>query len=268
MKIVAQKIIYSQLLESPCFDEDNRSLYFIDISNSLIFRWNLETNELISVETSGNVGALVLDKNNSAIISAENIGVVSYSKDLTQPKLLVGFDLHKKDRRFNDGIIDPNGRYIFGSKGLSQEHPLECALYSFDGDRVSDLLKGLTISNGMSFSPDGRILYHVDTPTGMISWYRYNLEEGKIEYKINSFAFDTEGLPDGITIDKNGKFWIAFWGGAKVSLWDLDKGREIKKINLSLKCVTSCCLSKDEKVLFVTTGNTENNFSIVYQIEI
>ncbi|GAA4444778.1 hypothetical protein GCM10023148_51750 [Actinokineospora soli] len=129
--------------------------------------------------------------------------------------------------RFNDGKCDPAGRFLAGT--IAPEG--EAALHRLDPDlTTTELLSGLTVSNGLAWSPDGATLYHADTPTHRIDAYAYDVASGSLGPRRSLVEIpDHQGAPDGMTVDADGCVWVALWGGGAVHRYTPD-GRLDRRI--------------------------------------
>jgi sugar lactone lactonase YvrE len=156
--------------------------------------------------------------------------------------------------RFNDGKCDPAGRFWAGT--MAYDHSTGAgALYRLDSDgRATLLLDGVTISNGLAWSLDGRTMYYVDTPTQRIDAFSFTPATGEISDRRSVIRIPPEvGAPDGLTIDAEGGLWVALWGGAAVHRY-LD-GRLDRVINLPVSQPTSCTFGgEDLDELYVTSA--------------
>ena len=95
------------------------------------------------------------------------------------------------------------------------------SLYSFDGRSVTKLLSGITVSNGLTWSPDHKTFYYIDTPTREVRAFDYDIELGAIaNSRVAIYVNESLGWPDGMTSDTQGNLWIAMWGGAQITKWD------------------------------------------------
>ena len=151
-------------------------------------------------------------------------------------------EAHLPDNRFNDAKCDPQGRLWAGTMSC-----LETAgvghLYCMDLEgKVSAQLDGITISNGLAWSQDQRTMYYIDTPTRRIDALDFDSETGSISQRRSAFEIpDGMGYPDGMTIDAQGRLWVALWAGWGVGCWDPTSGELLGKVELPVECVTSCC---------------------------
>jgi sugar lactone lactonase YvrE len=120
--------------------------------------------------------------------------------------------------RFNDGAVDPAGRFWTGSLEESQDQPVG-RLYRLDGDgRYMTADKGFCCSNGMDWSPDGRWMYFVDSHDHVIYRYSFDVESGGIaDRQVFADTSSMPGVPDGLRVDAAGDIWCAFWGGAHLT---------------------------------------------------
>jgi sugar lactone lactonase YvrE len=120
--------------------------------------------------------------------------------------------------RMNDAACDRAGRFFAGTMGL-QEQAGVGSLYRLDLDgTVSTVLTGLTVSNGIDWSPDDDVLYLADSGTRTVTAFDYDPDLGTVDRPrvVLRFADDEAGTPDGLTVDREGHLWIAMWGGGEV----------------------------------------------------
>ncbi len=148
---------------------------------------------------------------------------------------------HVPGNRFNDGKCDPAGRFLAGTMD-DAEKEARGSLYSLSPDgALKTLLTGLRISNGLTWSPDYKTFYFIDTPTRLVMAYDYDLDTGGIATPRPVVHFPPElGWPDGMTSDAEGLLWIALWGGAKVTRWDPATGQITAAYPIPALNVTSC----------------------------
>lgn len=152
--------------------------------------------------------------------------------------------------RMNEGGCDPAGRFYCGSTAYDQA-PGAAALHRLDPDgSVGVVLEGLTISNGIEWSPDGSLAYYVDTPTGRIDVFDY---DGELRDR-RPFAAIESGHPDGLTVDAEGGVWVALYDGGAVRRYD-PHGRLDAVIEVRAAKVTACTFGGRElDELFITTS--------------
>ncbi len=155
-------------------------------------------------------------------------------------------------RRMNDGKLDPRGRFWAGSMAFDKT-PGAGALYRLDGDHPVLMLDGVTISNGLAWTPEGDTLFYIDTPTQTVRRFTVGadrLEGGEVVVSIPP----GQGAPDGMCIDDRGCLWVALWGGGAVQRYTAD-GRLLARVEVAAAQVSSCCFGgTDGTTLFITTS--------------
>jgi sugar lactone lactonase YvrE len=117
--------------------------------------------------------------------------------------------------RFNDAGVDPAGRVWTGSMHVTEAEPLG-ELYRLDaGGRLNPVVKNVTVSNGLGWSPDGSRMYYADSPLRRVDVFDYDPATGEA-FARRAFAdlSEAEGVPDGLTVDADGCVWVAMWGGS------------------------------------------------------
>ena len=160
------------------------------------------------------------------------------------------------ENRFNDGKTDRQGRFWAGSMHDPETRPTG-GLYRLDADlSCRRLIDGIVVSNALCWSPDGRTMYHADTPTRIVSAWDFDPASGDI---ANRRAFvrvpDSEGYPDGATVDADGFVWIAHWDGWRVTRYD-PAGRVARVVNLPVQRPTCPAFGgANLDVLYVTSAS-------------
>jgi sugar lactone lactonase YvrE len=156
--------------------------------------------------------------------------------------------------RMNEGACDPQGRFYCGSMAYDRRAG-GGALYRLDADgSVRPVLRGVTISNGLEWSPDGSRAYYNDTPTQRVTVFDYDPRAGLIAGRRFADVPKEAGRPDGLTVDADGGVWVALSGGGAVRRYspagDLDG-----VIEVPARKVTACTFGGEGlRVLFITTS--------------
>jgi sugar lactone lactonase YvrE len=129
------------------------------------------------------------------------------------------------------------------------------ALYSFDG-KVTRLLDGIRISNGLAWSVDHKTFYYIDTPTREVKAFDYDVASGQIANpRAVIHVSESLGWPDGMTSDMDGNLWIAMWGGAQITKWNPNTGALLEQIPVPAPHTSSCVFGgKDMNELYVTSA--------------
>lgn len=141
--------------------------------------------------------------------------------------------------RWNDAKISPTGDLWLGTLAYDNESGLS-ALYKMDrhGKSLTRIIEGVTCSNGIDWSDDGKTMYYVDTMTGNIDAFDYDGSDISNRRTMVSIP-EADGYPDGICMDAQGGLWVAFWGSGEVRRFD-EKFKVSEIITMPSKFVTSC----------------------------
>jgi sugar lactone lactonase YvrE len=152
----------------------------------------------------------------------------------------------------NEGGCDPDGRFYCGSMAYDQA-PGAGSVYRLDPDgSTRTVLTGVTVSNGLGWSPDGGTAYYVDTPTRRVDAFDYSARDGLTGRR--PVVDEVPGRPDGLTVDAEGCLWVALFGGGAVLRYRPD-GRLDDRIELPATQVTACALGGPGlRTLYVTTS--------------
>lgn len=156
--------------------------------------------------------------------------------------------------RMNEGGCDPDGRFYCGSMAYDEQTGAG-TLYRLDSDgQVVPVLRDVTISNGLAWSPDGTTAYYVDTPTGSVDAFDYDSDAGLTGRRSVIRIADEDGTPDGLTVDAAGRVWVALWDGSAVRCYEPD-GTLVEQLELPATQVTACTFGgPDLDTLFITTS--------------
>ena len=170
-------------------------------------------------------------------------------RELAQP------EAGRTDVRMNDGACDPQGRFWAGTMAYD-ESPGAGTLYRLELDgSCTTVLTGLTIANGIGWSPDGSTMYLNDSGTGCLEVFRFEMSTGAITNRRTLVRSDQPGVvPDGLTVDEEGGIWVALWGGGAVNRYAPD-GSLLASLELPVERPTSCAFGgPDRATLFITTA--------------
>jgi sugar lactone lactonase YvrE len=157
--------------------------------------------------------------------------------------------------RFNDAGVDPAGRVWVGSMHTGESEPLG-ELYRLDPPGVlTTVVKGVTVSNGLGWSPDGTRLYYADSPTRRVDVFDYDPATGTAcNRRVFADLSRFDGFPDGLTVDVDGCVWVAVWGGGVLRRLTPD-GAQDAVLPVPVSQPTSCAFGGPGMTdLYVTTA--------------
>ena len=158
--------------------------------------------------------------------------------------------------RFNDAGVDPAGRVWVGSMHTGETEPVGQLLRLDHGGVLTVVVDGITVSNGLGWSPDGSRMYYVDSPVRRVDVFDYDPATGRADSRrpfADLSAFD--GVPDGLTVDADGCVWVAIWGGGVLRRLAPD-GSQDSVIAVPVSQPTSCAFGGPGMTdLYVTTAS-------------
>jgi sugar lactone lactonase YvrE len=245
----------AELGEAPVWDAATGELVWVDIDRGLVHR-RASGRADVTVDVGRPVGCAV-PRAGGGLALALRDGFALLPPDGGAARLVAPVESHKPDTRMNDGAVDARGRFFAGTMSLAGD-TRGGALYRLDPDDLTAtrVLPGVSVSNGIDWSPDGALLYHVDSPRGRIDVYDYDAGRGVPAGRraVIPVAPD-RGMPDGLTVDAEGGIWVAIWGGAALHRYTAE-GALDEVLELPVANVTSCCFGgADLATLFITTAS-------------
>ena len=196
--------------EGPLWHPMEEKLYWLDIPNGCIFRYDPNTKNHECVYKGEVIGGFTIQEDGALLLFMEKGAV----KIWRNGKLTTIIDEIPDERgtRFNDVIADSEGRVFCWT--MSTKDRLG-RLYRLDIDgTLTTVVDGVGTSNGMGFTRDGKFMYHTDSKERKIFLYDYYRKSGEIANKRTLIEVpEGEGVPDGMTVDADGNVWSARWDG-------------------------------------------------------
>lgn len=252
----AHPILHAQatLGEGSLWNPATQQLYWVDIERGELHFFDPATGHDRHLPTHARVGTVVPLPDGNVLVALQT-GLHHLDTTSGQLRLLVN-PLREPSLRFNDGKCDPAGRFWVGTFDLL-ERPGSGTLYRLDPDgRLHVLLHPITNSNGIAWSLDRTTMYYIDTPTYTVQAFDYDLATGAIANPRVIIRFAAGGgFPDGMTLDAEGKLWVALWGGGTVHRYDPATGALLQAIAVPAPNTSSCAFGGPElKTLFITTA--------------
>jgi sugar lactone lactonase YvrE len=243
--------------EGPIWDDRNAALYWVDIDGCRVHVFNPETGEDRAVYIGEPVGTVVPRASGGVVVALRSgFAHVDLATGTVTP--LATPREKRPDLRFNDGKCDPAGRLWAGTITSHNDAGGAC-LYRLDTDLgTKRMLTGITNSNGLCWSLDASVFYYIDTPTQQVAAFDYDEATGEIANRRVAVQVPEEmGHPDGMTIDAEGKLWVACWGGWRVTRWDPATGKQLDSIPIPADHSSACAFGgPDLDELYVTTART------------
>lgn len=240
--------------EGPRWDSGRQRLLWVDIMRGRVHAFTPSSRACRNHSVGRPVGAVALASDGTLVLAVAG-GFARLDLDAERFEMLAEVEADRPLSRMNDGACDSAGRFWAGMMALD-ERPGAGALYRLDPDlTVHTMLTGVTISNGLDWSLDGRRMYYVDSPTRRIDVFDFDLATGAIANRRALVELPADaGVPDGLTVDGAGFIWVALWGGSALRRYAPDGALE-RVVPLPLTHPTSCAFggaALDE--LYVTSA--------------
>jgi sugar lactone lactonase YvrE len=229
----------ARLGECPVWQALDQKLFWVDVYNHRVHQFDPVTAKDCCFDAGDVVSAIALAGTDRLLIALSDrlawlhlpAGEVEIIHRFVFP--------HPVGTRLNDGKCDAQGRFWIGS---CSDHPGQAALYRYDPDgSLHTMETGLTIANGLAWSPDGSTFYLTDSAQHKIFAYDYLAETGSIANRRTLIDLSAEAVePDGLTVDIDGNLWSALWDGWSVACFAAS-GQELSRIQLPIPrptCVT------------------------------
>lgn len=244
--------------EGPLWDPRISTLYWVDIMAGTVFAQSTNAAEPTRVHVGAQVGCLGLTDDPGVLITGMRTGWQLLEIASGALTFLADPEADRPSCRFNDGSVDPAGRFWTGSLEDGEQHPVG-RLYRLAGDgSYTAVDKGFYCSNGIDWSPDGRWMYFVDSRADLIYRYAFDVHSGEVgdrEVFVDTSA--VAGIPDGLRVDATGDIWCAFWDGAHVSCFAPD-GRIAEQVPMPVPRPTSIAFGGPElRTMYITSASIE-----------
>ena len=204
--------------ECPLWDTRTGTLYWVDFTACTVFAQGTGAGQATAIDVGTQVSCVGLTEDPQVLIAGLRTGWHLLDVRTGGLTFLADPEADRPDCRFNDGAVDPAGRFWTGSVEDSQARPVG-RLYRLDSDgRYTTHDKGFYCSNGIDWSPAGQWMYFVDSAERVIYRYAFDLESGAVtDRQVFAGTSSLPGVPDGLAVDAAGDIWCAFWGGAHVT---------------------------------------------------
>jgi sugar lactone lactonase YvrE len=243
----------ASLGEAPLWDAADGSLVWVDILSGEVLVTS-EAGERRAAYSIGRAVGAAMPAAGGGWLLADATGFTRLHPDgATTVVLDVLGD--RPELRFNDAKCDPAGRAWAGTIE-SAMRPGTGTLYRLDpGPRATPVLDGLTVSNGLGWSPDAMTMWFADSADRFVRGFDFDLADGRLgARRLGIELRDTAGKADGLCVDDEGYVWVGLWGGSAVHRYAPD-GRLDTVVEVPASQVTSCAFGgPDMSTLFITTA--------------
>jgi sugar lactone lactonase YvrE len=228
MGVVSVGDVRAELGEGPCWSARDQALWWVDIPAGLVHRTDPETGATATVALEPPVSSVHV-RAAGGMLATTRAAVVELGSGREVAAVAVPARL-----RLNDAKPDPSGRLWAGT--MDPDGRARAALYRIGTDgEPHAMLTGVTISNGLGWSPDGGRLYYADTATQRIDVFTFAAGTGALGARRAFASVPVEaGRPDGLAVDAEGGVWVALFGGGALHRHDA-RGRLDAVLNVPVR---------------------------------
>ena len=241
--------------ECPVWVPEEGALYFTDIAGTTMNCFFPRSGEHKQWEMPEKLCCFAL-REQGGFVAAMSSGFAFLDLDTGTVDFIKKIEENQPENRLNDGRCDRQGRFWAGTMHEPRTR-YEGVLYRLNPDLSCTAMAGeVMVSNGLAFSPDGKIMYWSDSRNRKIFAFDFNTETGNISNRRLFFeTTQKQGRPDGATVDAEGYYWSACFMGGRV-LRIAPDGILDREILLPIKNITMICFGgEDMDILYITTGN-------------
>ena len=235
--------------EGPVYDAATGTLYRIDITGRAVRSLVLADGSSREWPLPLEPGSFALRASGGAVVALED-GLWSLDLETGDVERLA--DVTEGDERvaLNDGRCDGEGRYWVGSYARNERDAIGGVFRIGTDATVTQAAAGVTVGNGLDWSPDGATLYFTDS-AGTIT--AFDMEDG-LPVRPRVFATDTDCSPDGLVVDAEGGVWSAKWDGWRIVRYTPD-GSVDRVVELPVQRPTAAAFGGPGlDILFVTSA--------------
>ena len=240
--------------EGPHWDHASQTLWFVDLTGGTVFRYHPLDGTVDQFSVGQEVGAAI-PRDVGGVVLAVRDGIAVAAEDGDGFRIAVPIEGTRRTNRMNDAKCDPAGRLLAGTTAFDFT-PRSGALYRIDPDwSETTVVSDVTTSNGTAWSPDGGRMYFIDSATQGVDVFDYDVASGSLGTRRRLVTIARgDGVPDGMTVDADGRLWVACFGAGAVRCYS-PMGELVQVIAFPVSQVTSCAFGgRDLSDLYVTSA--------------
>jgi sugar lactone lactonase YvrE len=258
------RVAYDQPMEvgeCPLWHHAEQKLYWVDIDGFAVHRLDPASGAHAQWAMESEPSALAIHAGGGLVV-AQRSGFVHLDTASGAVTSIAAAPYDSSGMRFNDGRVDTAGRFWVGARDELGERQ-QAGMFMLERGQVrTQWTGGMKNSNGLGFSPDGRVMYHADTATHRVDRYDFDAATGTVsnrqpfvQFDANKAAPDYGGRPDGAAVDSAGNYWCAMFEGARLLCFAPD-GQLLREVTLPLRCPTMIAFGgHDLKTLYITSAS-------------
>ena len=252
----------SLLGESPLWHPEEQALYYCDIPGCKLQRFTPATGALVHWDFETEVASCAPMLGGQLLLAMRD-GLWRFDPATGARSLRAEPPYDPATERFNDGKCDPQGRFWVGTI-YEPRDAARASLHCYSAGELQRRAEGITVSNGLAWSPNGRTMYWSDTKAHTVYAFDFEPTSGQISGRRVFASFppknpaasldDYGGRPDGAAVDVEGAYWVAMFEGQRL-LRLSPEGAVLREVELPVRCATMPCFGgPDLKTLYITTA--------------
>lgn len=243
----------AELGEGPMWDQRDKALWFVDIKGDAIHRFDPASGARRSWKAAENT-AFLFPAESGGFIAGLTSGLFKFDPESGSFDRIASVDTEHPANRLNDGAVDPVGRLWFGTMD-NEEKNRTGAFYRFANGQVSPTgVGGIIVTNGPAVSPDGRMLYLVDTFDRRIDQAEIRSDGSLGPRRPFVTIEEGAGFPDGPSVDSEGAVWIGLYGGWAARRYSAD-GKLAGEVKFPVANITKLAFGGDDlRTVFATSA--------------
>jgi len=241
--------------EGPIWSPRDNALYWVDILTPAVYCHQIADGSN-TVTALGAMASVAIPKATGGLLLATPGGLMTYNPTDQRMSLLSHPESERRGNRYNDGKCDRRGRLWISSMDMGAAAN-RGNLFRVEADGSWQKMdSGFTVPNGLGWSPDNSCMYFTDTFRRTIYVYDFDLLAGTISNRrVLITLAESDGKPDGLTVDAQGCIWVALWDGWQVARFS-PQGRPMERIRLPVSRPTSCCFGGASlETMYVTSAS-------------
>lgn len=245
------------LAEGPVWDASTEQVLWVDIVKGQVFEGYLQGDSVLQTKRHdfvGTIGSAVRSTSGDLLVAGQEqlLLVTSAGDTIPGPNIVP----KGTSSRTNDGACDPSGRFLIGTLPLDERTGEEVLVRLEDSGDLTCIDNDLSLSNGLAWSPDGRLFYSTDTVPGII-WVRdYEPDTGAVGPRREHLRI-TDGFPDGICTDSRGNLWVAIWGVGEIRSFS-PEGKHENTVTVPCPHPSSIAfVGQDLDLMLITTASRD-----------
>ena len=244
----------SLLGEGALWDPAAEVLWWLDITDRMIHRYDPRLGSNQTWHTPSDIGSLALRKSGGLIV-AMGWGFFFFDPASGGFELIAEPEAGILENRFNDGKPDRQGRFWAGTLHEGESKP-SGSLYRLDPDLSWEMLvSGVIASNALAFGAQSEVVYFGDSQRKTVWAFDFDADDGALTNRRVFLSLGPkDGSPDGAAVDSDGCYWLAQPDAWCVTRYD-PRGRRDIVIDLPVQRPTCVALGgTDLKTLFITSA--------------